>query len=104
MRIVGCASKVLYRLEIRHRLKLNNIIPICREIARLVLMNGDKAPGSDDFTAAFWQTYWTVVRGDVMKMFADLYNTWKFVRILNSTFIVKIPKKGGAEDLRIFVL
>ncbi|RVW59604.1 Transposon TX1 uncharacterized 149 kDa protein [Vitis vinifera] len=38
-------------------------------------LNGDKAPGPDGFPIAFWQS-------------------------LNSTFLVLVPKKGGAEDLR----
>jgi hypothetical protein len=32
-------------------------------------MNGDKAPGSDGFTIAFFQKYYSVVRGDIMNFF-----------------------------------
>ena len=65
-------------------------------------LNGDKAPGSDGLTVAFWQLCWDIVRDDVMRMFRDFHEARKFVRSLNSMFIVMIPKKGGAEDLKDF--
>ena len=34
-----------------------------------------------------------------MGMFRDLFANGKFVHSINSTFLVLIPKKGGAEDL-----
>ena len=65
-------------------------------------LNGDKAPGPDGLTVAFWQSCWDIVSDDVMRMFRDFHETGKFVRSLNATFIVMIPKKGGAEDLKDF--
>ena len=35
-----------------------------------------------------------------MGMFRDFYATGRFVHSLNSTFLVFIPKKGGAEELK----
>ena len=35
-------------------------------------------------------------------MFKDFHNTGRFVKSLNTTFIVLIPKKGEAEDLKDF--
>ena len=37
-----------------------------------------------------------------MNMFNDFHNTRRFVKSLNTTFIVLIPKKGEAEDLKDF--
>ena len=37
-----------------------------------------------------------------MGFFKDFFERGKFVRSLNSTFLVLVPKKGGAEDLRDF--
>ena len=65
----------------------------------LMDMNGDKAPGPNGFTIAFWQSSWDVIRGEVMGMFRDLFAIGKVIRNLNSTFLVLIPKKGGAKDL-----
>ncbi|RVX04382.1 hypothetical protein CK203_018611 [Vitis vinifera] len=36
----------------------------------------------------------------IMGLFKDFFERGKFVRSLNSTFLVLVPKKGGAEDLR----
>ena len=35
-------------------------------------------------------------------MFKDFHEKARFVRSLNSTFIVLVPKKGGAEDFKDF--
>ena len=35
-------------------------------------------------------------------MFRDFFSIGKFVRNINSTFLLLIPKKGGAEDLMDF--
>ena len=65
-------------------------------------LNGDKAPGPDGLTTAFWQHTWDIEKEDVMRMFKDFFETRKFVRSLNTTFLVLIPKKGGAEDFKDF--
>ena len=62
-------------------------------------MNGDKAPGLDGFTVAFWQNCWEIVKEDVLDMFKEFYDQNSFIKSLNHTFLVLIPKKGGAEDL-----
>ncbi|KAJ9682618.1 hypothetical protein PVL29_018523 [Vitis rotundifolia] len=61
--------------------------------------NGDKAPGPDGFSMAFWQFAWDFVKADVMCFFKEFYDNGKFVKSLNATFMVLIPKKAGAEDL-----
>ncbi|RVW85327.1 putative ribonuclease H protein [Vitis vinifera] len=62
-------------------------------------MNGDKAPGSDGFTGAFWQFCWEFVNEEVMEMFKEFHEHKTFLKSLNATFLVLIPKKGGAEEL-----
>ena len=34
-----------------------------------------------------------------MGFFKDFFERGKFVRSLNTTFLVLVPKKGGADDL-----
>ena len=58
-------------------------------------LNGDRTPRSDDFTAAFWQFSWDIVKFDIMDLFKDFHERGRFGRSLNSTFLVLIPKKGG---------
>ncbi|KAL6335467.1 hypothetical protein AAG906_029710 [Vitis piasezkii] len=83
-------------------------------------MNGDKAPGPDGFTGAFWQFCWEFVKEEVMEMFKEFHEHKTFLKSLNATFwfdpqerrsgggglgrslLVLIPKKGGVEDLNNF--
>ncbi|RVX19808.1 LINE-1 reverse transcriptase-like [Vitis vinifera] len=58
--------------------------------------------GPDGFTIAFWQSSWGVVKEEIMDLFREFYNQRSFANSLNSTFLVLIPKKGGAEDLGDF--
>ncbi|RVW31409.1 LINE-1 reverse transcriptase-like [Vitis vinifera] len=65
----------------------------------LMDMNGDKAPGPDGFTGAFWQFCWEFVKEEVMEMFKEFHEHNAFLKSLNTTFLVMIPEKGGAEEL-----
>ena len=56
--------------------------------AALMEMNGDKAPGPDGFTMAFWQSYWDFVKGEILEMFKDFYEHSSFLKSLNNTFLV----------------
>ena len=64
--------------------------------------SGDKAPGPNGLTMAFWQFAWDFVKKDVMSFFREFHDHNKFVKSLNTIFLVLIPKKVGAEDLRDF--
>ena len=70
--------------------------------AALMEMNGDKAPSPDGFTMAFWQSCWDFVKEEILEMFKDFYEHSSFLKSLNNTFLVLIPKKSGAEDLGDF--
>ena len=65
-------------------------VPFTEDKVHIALddLNGDKAPGPDGFTAAFWQFGWDVVKSDIMGLFRDFYDHESFVRSLNSTFMV----------------
>ena len=39
----------------------------------LMEMNGDKAPGPDGFTMAFWQSCWEFIKEEILEMFKDFY-------------------------------
>ncbi|RVW55650.1 LINE-1 retrotransposable element ORF2 protein [Vitis vinifera] len=65
----------------------------------LMEMNGDKAPGPDGFTMAFWQRCWVIVKEEVLEMFKEFYEQSAFIKSMNSTFLVLIPKKGGLRTL-----
>ena len=63
-------------------------------------LNGEKAPGPDGFPIAFWSFCWEFVKDEVMEFFKEFYEKKKFVKSLNATFLVLIPKKGNIEDVK----
>ena len=67
-------------------------------------LNGDKTLNLDGFSLSFWQFCWDFVKYKVMGFLKEFPEQSRFVRSLNSTFLVFIPKKAGAEDLRDFRL
>ena len=77
--------------------------PFSKEEIKTALfeLRGDKAPGPNGFTVVLWQENWDTIKGEIMNMIKDFHNTGIFVKSLNTTFIVLIPKKE-AEDLKDF--
>ena len=67
-------------------------------------LNGEKAPRLNGYTIAFWHFNWETVKGEVMAVFKDFFVSGKFVKSLNSTFIVMVPKKEGADDPKLDAL
>ena len=65
----------------------------------LMDLNRDKAQGPDGFSLAFWQDCWEFVKDSFFRQFLE---RGTFEKSLNSTFVVLIPKKGGAKDLKDF--
>jgi hypothetical protein len=73
------------------------------EIEDVVLgCNGDKAPGSDGFSLAFFQHCWSSVCNDILAVCQEFHEHCQFERSLNATFVALIPKKHGANELRDF--
>ena len=62
----------------------------------------DKSLGGDAYTMAVWQFNWGIVKKKILLMFKDFFELGKFVRSLNSTLIVLVPKKAGTEELKDF--
>ena len=69
----------------------------------LLELNGDKATGPDGFTVAFWQACWDFVKEKILELFKEFCDQRSFAKSLNTTFLVLISKKGGAEDLGDFL-
>lgn len=69
-------------------------------VAALQSLKGDKAPGPDGFSLAFFHQCWEVVKNDVMEVFHSFFETGYFAKSLNASFIALIPKKKGVLDLK----
>ncbi len=65
----------------------------------LQFANGDKAPGPDGFTMAFFQQCWSVVEADVVAVFDEFHEFCSFEKSLNATFLALIPKKQNASNI-----
>jgi hypothetical protein len=65
-------------------------------------LNGDKAPGPDGFTMAFFQKCWDILKYDIMAVFAEFHSRGKFEKSFNATFVYLIPKKTGAMEVKDF--
>ena len=56
-------------------------------------MEHNKAPGPDGFPAEFYQTFWEVIKSDLMDMFAQLHSSDLPLFKLNFGVITLLPKK-----------
>ena len=63
-------------------------------------LNDDKAPGPDGFPLAFWSFSWDFVKEEVMGFFKEFYQNDQFVKSLNATFLVLVPKSRTVVDLK----
>ena len=66
-------------------------------------MDGDKALGLKGFIVVFWQTWLEFVKLEVMSFFKEFYEFSSLERSLDATFLVMIPKKGRAKELKDFL-
>ena len=65
-------------------------------------LEGDKASRLDGFSMAFFHHCWRVVEKDVLAVFEEFYQHYKFEKSLNATFISLILKKNNASNIRDF--
>ena len=63
-------------------------------------LNSDKALEPDGFPLAFWSFSWDFVKNEVLGFFKEFHEHARFVKNLNATFLVLIPKKQTMEDFK----
>ena len=80
-------------IGIEEATRLEEMFSVEEVFLALAKLNRDKAPGPDGFSFAFWQFCWDFVKVEVMGFFKGFFERGKFVRSLNNTFLVLIPKK-----------
>ena len=62
-------------------------------------MEHNKAPGPDSFPAEFYQQFWDVIKGDLMRMFHDLHKGDVPLISLNFGVIILLPKTQDASKI-----
>ena len=63
-------------------------------------LNSDKAPCPYGFPIAFWIFSWEFVKKEVLGFFREFHDQCRFVKNLNATVLVLIPKKQTVEDFK----
>ena len=69
-------------------------------LAAISGLNGDKASGPEGFPLAFWSFSWDFMKDEVMGFFREFFEHNQFVKSLNATFLVLVPKGITVEDLK----
>ena len=64
--------------------------------------NGDKLPGPDGFSIAFFQSCWSILKSDNMAVLHNFHEQAVFERSLNVSFLALIPKKADAVEVKDF--
>jgi hypothetical protein len=70
--------------------------------AALFQMEHNKAPGPDGFPAEFYQTFWELIKDDLMALFASFSNGDLPIYSLNFGTIILLPKCQGASTIQQF--
>ena len=60
-------------------------------------MEHNKAPGPDGFSAEFYQTFWDIIKSDLLELFNDLQKGQLELFKLNFGEIILLPKVKEAE-------
>ena len=84
------------RLSLEKEFTKEEVIQVLRE------MEGDKAPGPDGFTVAFFHKCWSVVEKDVMDFFDCFQRHSVFERSINASFLTLTPKKCNVVNIKDF--
>ena len=64
--------------------------------------NGDKSPGPDGFSIAFFQSCWSILKSNNMAVLHNFHEQAVFERSLNVSFLALIPKKADAVEVKDF--
>ena len=89
---IGAAAQA----HLERPFELEEVVQVLKDV------QGDKAPGPDGYTMAFFQKCWSVLEKDVMDFFGKVHTYCKFEKSLNTTFLSLIPKKVDATNIRDF--
>jgi hypothetical protein len=82
---------------------LNNkltMLPSSEEIKNAVFsLNKNSAPGPDGFGAIFFQTFWDIIKNDVINAVLQFFKSGWILPSFNSNTLVLIPKHDHADSI-----
>jgi hypothetical protein len=80
------------------------VSPFPKEEVRLAIfqMEHNKAPGPDGFPTKFYQTFWSLMKLDLMALFANFHKGDLPLYSLNFGTIILLPKSKDAETIKHF--
>lgn len=65
-------------------------------------MKKGKAPGPNGFPIEFFQEFWEIIKFDLLEVVQESHRNKQRLKSMNSTFLVLVPKKDGANNLDHF--
>ena len=73
------------------------------EIRKAVFqMEHNKAPGPDGFPAEFYQSFWDIIKEDILELFAQLHSGQLDLFRINFGEIILLPKVNDVERIQQF--
>jgi hypothetical protein len=66
-------------------------------------MEHNKAPGTDGFPAKFYQSFWKIIKGDLLLLFAKLHAGQLELFRINFGEIILQPKLNEAERIKQYM-
>ena len=55
-------------------------------------MNPNKAPGNDGMSPLFYQTYWEIIKNDIVEAVQAFFHSSHMLKSINHTIVSLIPK------------
>lgn len=79
----------------------NLLLPITiKEVKAVVFaMHPDKSPGLDGLNPVFFQTYWTIMRADVVRFCKNFFSNGAIPEGLNCSLVCLIPKVKNPQQM-----
>lgn len=68
------------------------------------LCASEKSPGPNGFPMVFFQSFWSLIKQDIISTIQYFHSNQAFEKSFNATFIALVPKKSGASELKDFRL
>nr|GEX45958.1 putative reverse transcriptase domain-containing protein [Tanacetum cinerariifolium] len=80
-----------------------SIVHLFARLRAMFGIAGDKAPGPDGYTSAFFKKGWNVISHDVFRAIRDFFKNGKLLKEINHTFIALIPKATTPQKINDYL-